>query len=450
MIYDLLIKNGKVYLDGEMRKTNLYIKDGVIREICREPVYEAAKVIDAEGRYVFPGFIDPHVHLNDPGATKSEDFYTGTCGAAAGGVTTVLEHPLTFPLPDVLTAYDEKKKICKKKAVTNFGLFGACSPGNEEEMQKMIHSGAVAFKAFLTYSPEIPKLNDGEILEKMRFLADKDIVLVIHCENDDIVNYSTEHMKRAGRVSPEDYSDSRPEIAEIEAVSRMCLFAREAGCKISIAHCSLSGAVEIIEKEKRMGCNVTVETCPQYLVLNRGMMNEMGVLSICNPPLRKREETEALWRSVLAGKVDWVCSDHAPYTEEEKNQGEDDIFRTPAGLAGIETTYQILFSEGVVRRGMSIEQFVRLSSENAARRYGLYPRKGALAAGSDADIVIFDPAAEWVVDPGRLKQKLPFTPYAGMRIVGKVVTTIVNGIEVYDGKEIRAERGTGKYVSPGR
>lgn len=451
MTYDLLIKNGQVVTESGLQRVDLLIKDGKIAQIgkcdCSD---EVTKEFDAKGQYVLPGFIDPHVHLNDPGLTNSEDFYTGTSAAAAGGITTVLEHPLTFPLPDNLKAFHEKKEIAQSKAVINFGLFGACSEKNQAEMKKMLENGAIAFKTFLTYSPEIPSLDDGQLLERMEFLSEYSTVLAIHCENNDIVDYCTEKMQAEGRVKPEDYPDGRPEIAELEAVARMCLFAQKTGCRVNIAHCTLKSAVDVVQETKKLGADLSVETCPQYLILNRSMLPELGVFGICNPPLRQEERVEELWNCIFDGKIDWICSDHATYTIEEKMAGKDDIFKTPAGVTSLELCYQLFFSEGVIKRGLSLEKFVELTSTNAAKRYHLYPKKGTIAVGADADFAILNPDEVWTVEDKNLKQMIKWSPYDGMRVNGRVTGTIVNGAEVYDGKDILAEKGSGTFVSPVR
>ena len=449
MNYDLLIKNGQVVMEQRVTRADIGIRDGKITEICSSIEEKPAKkVLDASGQYVFPGFIDPHVHFNDPGMTNSEDFYTGTCAAAAGGVTTVLEHPLTFPLPDNVKDFKDKRKIGENKAVVNFGLFGACSAENEKEMEKIIEHGAVAFKTFLTYSPEIPMLRDGQIVERMAFLSKYDIVLAIHCENNDIVEFFSTKMQEEGHVLPEDYPRGRPAISELEAVSRMCLFARKTGCKMNVAHCTLEEAVDCVCDHKRSGGDISVETCPHYLILNQDMMEELGVFSICNPPLRAEEEVEKLWNCIFDGKIDWICSDHATYTIEEKMAGKDNAFKAPAGVTSVETCFPLFFSEGVVKRGLSIEAFTALSSTNAAKRYRLYPQKGRIAEGADADITIFDPHMQWIIDDQKLKQMVKWSPYHGRKVTGKVTRTIVNGTEVYDGENIVAEKGAGRYVKP--
>ncbi len=450
MVYDLIIKNGFVMTDNGLQKIDVFISNEKIVKLSKfNQEDESNDVIDAEEKLVLPGFIDPHVHLNDPGLTNSEDFHTGTCGAVAGGITTVLEHPLTDPLPDNLKDYNDKKAIGKSKAVTNFALFGACSSENEEEILKIIESGAVAFKTFLTYSPEIPSLDDGRLFDRMKFLADKNTILVIHCENNDIVEYYTNFIRKQGTTEAKDYPKGRPEIAEIEAVSRVCLFARKTGCKINIAHCTLKEAVDIVIENNKQGADITVETCPQYLMLDESMLNELGPFGICNPPLRTKQEVELLWDSLFSGDINWVCSDHATYTFEEKEIINNDIFSVPAGVTGIETTYQLLFSEGVNMRGMSLEKFVELSSTNAAKRFGIFPSKGHISENVDADLVILDPEYEWKIDQNKLKQMIKWSPYHGKKVKGKVLKTIVNGKLAYDGENVIALPGSGKYINKG-
>ena len=449
MKYDLLLKGGQVFTEGRLQEADIYVKDGVIAQIGKDlEKADAEKVLTVDGDYVRPGFIDPHVHLNDPGLTNSEDFYTGTCAAAAGGVTTVLEHPLTAPLPATEDAFVSKRKIGESKVVVDFALFGACAPDNERSMKKIIDSGAAAFKTFLPYSSEIPMLSDNQVLDKMRFLSDKDIVLAIHCENNDIVEKSTARMQELGKTKFSDYPDGRPAIAEIEAVSRMCLFAKVTGCKINIAHCSLAEAVDVVEQNKREGVNVSVETCPQYLLFDRSTLDSWREFSICNPPVREAEDVENLWNRLFDGKIDWVCSDHSTYTIEEKMAGGGNPFGTPAGIAGIQHTYQLLFSEGVVKRGLPLEKFVELSSSNAAKRYRLYPQKGLIAVGADADFAILNPDKEWIIRKEDLKQMIKWTPYDGMTLRGKVEKTIANGREVYDGEDVLARPGSGRYLTP--
>ena len=240
-------------------------------------------------------------------------------------------------------------------------------------MEKMLESGAVAFKTFLTYSPEIPKLDDGQLLERMKFLADYPTVLAIHCENNDIVEYCTARLQAEGKTKPEDYPDGRPEIAELEAVSRMCLLAKATGCSVNIAHCTLKEAVDIVCETKKQGADLSVETCPHYLVLNRSMLPALGVFGICNPPLRQEERVEELWNCIFDDKIDWICSDHATYTIEEKMAGKENAFLAPAGVTSLELCYQLFFSEA-------------LSSISAQRSNRRRRRCGSCDFGSKSDV----------------------------------------------------------------
>ena len=217
---------------------------------------------------------------------------------------------------------------------------------------------------------------------------------------------------------------------------------------MNIAHCTLEEAVDIVQEAKKAGADISVETCPQYLLLNRSMLPKLGVFGICNPPLRREESVEKLWNAIFDGKIDWVCSDHATYTVEEKMAGSDNVFKTPAGVTSVELCYQLFFSEGVIKRGLPVEKFVELSSTNAAKRYRLYPNKGRIAVGADADVVILDPNEAWCVEDSALKQMIKWSPYQGMNVNGKVKKTIVNGVEVYDGADVIGEKGCGTFAQP--
>ena len=449
-MYDLCIKNGKLVNSERVFQGNIYVKDGVIAEIDETcgVIKESGRIIDAEGRYVMPGFIDPHSHLNDPGLTNSEDFYTGTSSAAAGGITTVLEHPLTFPLPANRKNLEDKRRIAEAKAVVDFCLWGALTPDNYDEVDKMIDAGAVAFKAFMPYSVEIPQVNDGQLLKHMRKMKDKDILIGIHCENDSIVNTCTADMVASGRTKPENYNEGRPEIAEIEAVNRVAHLAEESGAKVHVVHCSTSKSVDVIKEFKDRGTNISVETCPHYIALDEDDTRDLGPYGICNPPLRSRDNVEDLKKQMLKGYFDFVGSDHATYTFEEKEVGGDNIFNTPAGLTGIQTCFPLLYDLMVSKGGMDMVDFVKLSSSNAAKRFNIYPQKGEIAEGSHADLVIFDGEESWKVEEDVLHYMMKWSPYMGWNIKGKVKATISRGVTVFENDEILVERGHGRFIRP--
>jgi len=449
-LYDLCIKNGLIITPYNVFKGAILVKDGRIGALLedRSILPQAKETIDAEGRYVFPGAIDPHVHLNDPGLTESEDFYTGTCSAAAGGITTVLEHPLTDPLPATYEILKEKLNEVKPKAIVDFGLWGACTPDNFKDVIEMAELGAIAFKGFLTWSPEIPSLSDGEIMKHMKTIAKLNRVLGIHCENQEIIDVFTKKLKKSGRKDPVAYAESRPEISEVEAVNRIALLAENTGVKVHIVHCSSPDAVEDAERYQGLGARVSIETCMQYLSLDIHTLEEQGVYAVCNPPLRSTESVEKMWKHILNGRINCLGSDHATYTIEEKEAGLEDIFKTPAGVTGLQTWVPLFFSEGVMKRGLELSRFSELCSTNAAKVFGLYPRKGIISVGSDADFMIIDPEAEWTISADKLFYKQKWSPFIGMDVKGQVDMTILRGEVVYKDGKIAGEKGYGEFIKP--
>ena len=280
-MYDLVVKNGVIVNVNNKHRGNIYVHNGKIAAITDvNEIYDSKSIIDASEKLVMPGFIDPHSHLNDPGYTESEDFYTGTCSAAAGGISTVLEHPLTFPLPASLEVLKDKKKSRRKRQSLIFAFLALVLPGNFIEVDKMIEMGAVAFKAFIPYSPEIPQLNDGEIMEHMQNLLGKKIVLAIHCENDMLIQTLTRDLERRGMTEPIHYEKSRPKLAEVEATNRIALLAKEYKARVHIVHCSSGEAVDIVSNFKKQGVDITVETCPHFLVFDENDVRKWGVYCI--------------------------------------------------------------------------------------------------------------------------------------------------------------------------
>ena len=446
-VYDLCIKKGTIVNADRKVKANVYIKNGRIDAITAEDDIPAARVINAEGRLVLPGFVDPHTHLNDPpGGDVSETFLTGTRSAAAGGVTTCIEMPLTTPVVSTAKAFIDKRAICGPKAVVDFAMFGACVPGNQDEIQKMLAHGAVAFKAFTPFSIEIPRLDDASMLKAMESLGREQVTLSIHCENADMITSLTEELQAQGRVKPGDYQDAHPLISELEAVQRVALMAYKTGARVHVVHCSCPEAVDVVSYYRSLGADLTVETCPHYLTLNEKDVERWGVYCICNPPIRDQSVQDELWKRVLEGKLDCIGTDHSAYLHTEKAEGKDNIFKTPAGITAMQLCYPLFFDEAVNKRGMSVEQFVSMSSTAAAKRYDIYPKKGLIDVGADADVVIFDPKAQWVVENKKLFYLEKWTPHVGRTVTGRVDETIVRGKSVYRDGEILAEGGYGCFV----
>lgn len=446
-MYDLSIKNGIIVNANHRVKANIYVKDGKISAITSEDDIVAERTIDADGNYILPGFVDPHTHLNDPpGGDVSEDFYTGTCSAAAGGVTTVIEMPLTTPVVATEKAFINKRNICAPKAVVDFSMFGASTPDNAEELDKMLDQGAVAFKAFTTYSIEIPRLDDASLWRTMERLAGTGTMLSLHCENADMISKFTEELKKLGKTKPCNYSEAHPEISELEAVQRVALFAYKTGARVHVCHCSIPEGVDVVSYYKSLGADITVETCMHYLTLNEDDVDRWGVYCICNPPIRKQATQDGLWKRILNGKVDFIGTDHSAYLYTEKAEGKDNVFNTPPGITAMQLCCPVFFDEAVNKRGMSVERFVDMSSTAAAKRHGIFPKKGVIEVNADADFVIFDPNKKWVIKNEKLFYLEKWTPHVGRTVTGCVNETIVRGKTVYKEGKIIVDAGYGVFV----
>lgn len=433
MRFDSLVVGGRVVAGGQALEVALGLAGGrVAAWLAPEAARAAAadEVLDAAGCWVLPGAVDAHVHLNDPGYTAGEDFHTGTRAAAAGGVTTVLEMPLTDPLTADPESFALKRAEAASKAVVDYALWAAAVPHNLDRLAELFALGAVGFKAFMADSPEIPRLDDPELCRAMAVCARLGAVLGVHAENNALINAEVARLQAEGRRDPAAHAESRPPHGEADAVGRVATFARATGCRVHVVHVSVPEAVMAARAGRAAGAAVTVETCPQYLTLTVDDLVRRGPYAKCNPPLRPRTAVEALWREVAGGGVDTIGSDHAPYTFAEKDAGREDIWAAPAGVTGLQTMVPLVLSEGP-GHGLDPVAAARLLATTPARVFGLWPRKGDLLPGSDADLVIWDPRPEWTVTAGHLFYKQPWAPHAGRRLRGMIRRTLVRGTTVF-------------------
>lgn len=447
-MYDLVIKGNLILSDRILSNGLLLIsKEKIvgITDFEKEPP-NTKEFIDASGKWVFPGGVDAHVHSYNPVGGRDE-FIRSTKSAAAGGITTIIDMPLDSPL--ALTNVEllqEKIAKVKSEAVVDVALLATLrKQGGASDVAPLAKNGVCGFKlgTFETDPNRFPRIPDDQLYEIFPEVKKTGLVVGFHAENNEIVNYLIEKLKNRS-YSAIMHCKSRPPICESLEVLKLLEFAHEFGTKLHIYHLTVPRVFRFIEKFKEEGVNVSAETCIHYLVLNESDMERLGGFGKINPPLRSVEFQRDLWNLLISGKIDFVSSDHAPYTRKVKES--PNIFENKSGAPGVETLFPLTYSEGVVKRGLDIILFTKLIAENPARRFRLYPKKGVIAVGSDADITIFDPKENWVIDGTKTYSIANWSPYDGTKVNGRVIQTIVRGHIVYNGKEVIGSPGLGKFV----
>jgi allantoinase len=452
--FDLVIKSDKIFIDGRLIDCYVGIKDGIITAISKEKL-EAEKFIDAEGKMVLPGTVDPHVHIRAPGHDERETFESGSKDAALGGVTTVIEMPISVPPPHSPEIVKRRMDIADREAVVDIAFFGAAGTDCLEDIIPCAKSGIVAFKTFLHEAPPgrkeefigLTAPNTGDQYELMEKVAQTGVMIGFHAENNDMINKNIAILRSEGKTSPIYHGRSRPPVVEIETTSKILLFAKKTGAKVEMCHITTPEVVELVNEAKCKGIYVIAETCPHYLFLNEDTLNKVGVFAKVNPPLRSEEERQGMWKMVNDGSIDIIGSDHAPYTKEEKERGSEDIFTPPAGFPGLSTRLPLLFT--AVKEGkIELDRMVELICENPARVFGLYPKKGTIALGSDADFVIFDPDKKDIISKDKMFTKCRDSAlvYNGWEVYGKPEKTIIRGNVVFDNGKITVSPGYGEII----
>ena len=452
--FDLVIKSDKVFIEGRLIDCWIGVKDGIITTISKDKL-DAEKFVDAKGKMVLPGTIDPHVHIRAPGHDERETFESGTKDAASGGVTTVIEMPISTPPPHSPELVQRRMDIADKEVVVDIAFFGAAGTDCLGDIVPCSKSGIVAFKTFLHEAPPgrkeefigLTAPNTGDQYELMKKVAETGVMVGFHTENNDMVNKNIARLRSEGKTSPLYHGRSRPPVVEIETAAKILLFAEKIGTKVEICHISTPEVVELVNRAKSKGVYVVAETCPHYLFLNENVLEKVGVFAKCNPPLRSEEERLKMWEFVNNGSIDIIGSDHAPYTKAEKERGSEDIFTPPAGFPGLSTRLPLLFT--AVKEGkIKLDRMVELICENPARIFGLYPKKGTITVGSDADFVIFDPDKKDIISKDKMFTKCRDSAlvYDGWEVYGKPEKTIVRGKIIFDNGEIIVSPGYGEVL----
>ena len=452
---DLAVRGGQVVTSDGIVDADIIVRAGHITGIVSRDEGDAPLEIDARGLMVLPGVVDAHVHVNEPGRTEWEGWLAATRGAAAGGVTTIADMPLNSIPPTIDgDAFDQKYDAAAQSAIVDFAIWGGLVDHDADRLRELASCGVVGVKAFMCPSgvDEFAHLHDGGTLVLALAAAKSAGLLVaVHCEDEAIIAVTTDHVRRAGRRDARAWLDSRPVEAERAAIESLGDAARRTGASVHVVHASSHQALRAVDRCKERGIDMTVETCPHYLAFDASDVAAIGPGLKCAPPLRE-DERERLWADVKTSyfpgrsRVDYVASDHSPCTAELKTRGADDMFAAWGGVTGLQSLLPVMLTEGVHARRLSLVDLAQLVSTRPAQRLGIWPRKGEIQLGADADLVLVDLEREWTLTTQALEAKSGISPYVGRRFRGAVARTIVRGRTVFADGKVTAEPGDGWFV----
>ncbi|MEZ3501415.1 dihydroorotase family protein [Pantoea sp. KPR_PJ] len=452
-----LIINGLVVTETRAAPADLLIEAGKISRVLEPGTMtdDVDDIIDAQGLLVLPGAIDVHTHFTGSHDFPERELREGTRGAAAHGVTTIVEMPHSRPPATTLENFSAKQRWLAENCSVDYAMWAGLDGRNLDQLAALDRAGALAFKAFLcsgaasgeaTDEKGLPRLDDDGLLRAMRELATFDGLIGVHAENHDILIGAGNALRRAGRKDARAHALAGPEIAEIEAVGRVLALAEETGARCHIVHVSSARAAETIVAAKSR-VRASFETCPHYLVLDEDDLVRIGPNARCGPPIRPRPVVDALWQVVLRGEVDMIASDHCPYTPAQKQAGEASIWEAGMGLTGVETLSPVFFSAAHIDRHLPLTEFARMTAGGPARAFQLWGKKGAIAPGFDADLVFYDVQQRWIVKGETFQGLGKWSAFEGMRCQGKVVRTLIRGVTVYQDQQIQVQPGFGQFVT---
>jgi len=442
-VLDLTIRGATIVTPDGRYRGDIHVQDGTVAALGSLDA-SARQVVDAGGLLALPGVVDSHVHFMDPGPTEREDFITGSSAAAVGGTTTVVEHTHAAPVRDT---EDLRRKIShvQRRSFVDYGLAAHVWPDRLTGLYDLWKAGAAYLKVFTCETHGVPAVLAGDLLRCFQDVARWNGIVLAHCEDDAITREREGALRRAGRTDHGIIPEWRCREAEAVAAAEVALLARLTGARVVIAHTSHPPIVELAGRERAHGARLWVESCPQYFYLKEDEVLEHGPFRKFTPPARLRSDAEALemWGLLAAGGITHISTDHAPATPEQKREG--DIWTCHFGLPGVETTLTMML-HATHRRWITIEHVVDVLCERPARLYGFYPRKGALAPGADADVVLVDPERPRVLANDQVVSKAGWTPYAGMKVVGGPVMTFSRGRLVARDGRPQGEPGWGRWL----
>ncbi|HIF13988.1 MAG TPA: dihydropyrimidinase [Bacteroidetes bacterium] len=449
----VLIKNGRLITAGDDYVADIYVEGETISAIGKNLNVNADKTIDASGKLVFPGGIDPHVHLDMPfmGTYSADDYYTGTNAALHGGTTMLIDFILQTQGRPLSEALDTWKKKSEGKAVGDYSYHMAVTDFNDEtkkEIKGLIEDeGIVSFKTFMAYKGAL-MIDDRQMVALMTEVKKQGGMVTVHATNGDMIDHLIAKHRSEGKMDPLYHYLSQPEFTEAEASGRFCDMANYTGVPAYIVHMTCEGALNAVRNRTKRNQKVNVETCIQYLVLN-ARLYEKGFESskwVMSPPLREPKDMESLWAGLNQGLVQVVATDHCPFTMEQKAMGKDDFSKIPNGHPAVEHRVELLFSEGVNKGRITLNKFVELTSTNAAKIFGMFPRKVTIGVGCDADILIFEPNEKHTISADTHHHNCDYSGYEGWEVTGKTKTVLLRGKVAVDNGETLVEKGYGQFI----
>ncbi len=455
MGFDTIIKNATVVTAVDTYAADVAIANGKISAIGTDlPVENATKILDASGKLVVPGGIDVHTHLDMPfgGTTSADDFETGTRAAAFGGTTTLIDFAIQYKGQPLRQAFDTWMGKASSKAVCDYAfhcIVTDVSGGQLSEMNDLVHEGVTSFKLFMAY-PGVFMLDDGSIFKALQNTAKNGALVCMHAENGSAIDVIVQQALAEGKRAPKYHALTRPTTAEAEAVGRAIALAEMAGSPIYIVHLSCNDALEKVREARDRGLPVYAETCPQYLYLSLENMDAPGFEGakyVFTPPLREKWNQEKLWQGLKRDHLQVVSTDHCPFCfKEQKEMGKDDFTKIPNGGPGVEHRMSLIYSGGVAGGRFSVNRFVELVSTAPAKLFGLYPRKGTIAVGSDADLVIFDPKRKHTISAKTHHMRVDYSMFEGIEVTGMADVVLSRGKVVIEGDKFLGRAGAGEFL----
>ncbi|MFC4103078.1 allantoinase [Paenibacillus xanthanilyticus] len=452
--FDLLIRGAEVVTAQDVRRLDIGIRDGRIAALeAGLSALAADRVLEARGKLALPGMIDMHVHFNEPNFGHWEGFRTGSAALAAGGITAYADMPLNGNPPTVtVEAMQLKQTLAAGSSAVDYAIWGGLVPGNAEELANLHAEGVIGFKAFMSNpggegEGRFREVDDATLYEGMKRIAALGSMVALHAESEAMTSALHAQAAADGRLDARAFIEARPVAAELAAVSQAIAMAEDTGCSLHFVHISSADAVELIEQAKWRGLDVTVETCPHYLTLTADDMERLGPVAKCAPPLRDAQQIERLWSHLAKGHIDIIASDHSPSPWSMKSTEGRTFADAWGGIAGAQSSLELMVDEALAR-GIPLARIAAVTATGPAKRLGLYPRKGDIAVGFDADIAILDPKAGYTLREEDLLQLHKHSPYIGRTFSCRVDATLVRGETVYDRREGVRLPGYGELVRP--